>query len=216
MVGAILVGVGSPGGAVAGSAPLQIRIVVVTTFPQGHLSLRYHAKDHVLGSQSAPARPVPGGPPRSWCSASTALRPGARPTGFRTASQASIPTRAWVRSAAWASHIVDGDLAYEIDGREIPADWPTMVPYDRATLSSAGHLRQWHSGPPPERRAGDLAYALTRHLVLPDDDQLTAAPATQSCPTRRPPFVLRGDTWTADRFGIGNKMTDWAEKWLPY
>jgi hypothetical protein len=73
MEGAILVGVGSPGGAVAGSAPLQIRIVVVTTFPQGYLSLRYNAKDHVPGSQPAPARPVPGGPPRSWCSAQPGL-----------------------------------------------------------------------------------------------------------------------------------------------
>jgi len=27
-------------------------------------------------------------------------------------------------SAAWARHVVDGDLAYEIDGREIPEDWP--------------------------------------------------------------------------------------------
>jgi hypothetical protein len=31
---------------------------------------------------------------------------------------------------------------------------------------------------------------------------------------RRPPFVLRGDTLTAHRIGIGNKMTDWVEKWL--
>jgi hypothetical protein len=49
MVGAILLGVASPAGAVAGATPLQIRIVVVTTFPQGYLSLRYNAKDHVLG-----------------------------------------------------------------------------------------------------------------------------------------------------------------------
>jgi purine nucleoside permease len=32
------------------------------------------------------------------------------------------PNRASVRSAAGANHKVDGDLAYEIDGREIPAD----------------------------------------------------------------------------------------------
>src|ERR1700689_3156651 len=55
MVGAILVRVGSPGGGVAGSEPLQIRIGVGPTFPQGYLSLRYNAKDHVLGSQPAAA-----------------------------------------------------------------------------------------------------------------------------------------------------------------
>ncbi|MDA0979564.1 MAG: purine nucleoside permease, partial [Proteobacteria bacterium] len=27
-------------------------------------------------------------------------------------------------SAAWANHVIDGDLRYQIDAREIPADWP--------------------------------------------------------------------------------------------
>jgi purine nucleoside permease len=32
-------------------------------------------------------------------------------------------------SAVWAQHVIDGDLGYEIDAREIPKDWPTgMVP----------------------------------------------------------------------------------------
>ena len=32
-------------------------------------------------------------------------------------------------SAVWAKHVVDGDLLYEIDGREIPAEWPYgMIP----------------------------------------------------------------------------------------
>ena len=28
-------------------------------------------------------------------------------------------------SAVWAEHVIDGDLAYEIDARDIPEDWPT-------------------------------------------------------------------------------------------
>jgi len=37
-------------------------------------------------------------------------------------------------SAIWADRVIDGDLAYEIDAREIPADWPTgMVPLRKAT-----------------------------------------------------------------------------------
>src|SRR5436305_2391863 len=28
-------------------------------------------------------------------------------------------------SAVWADRVIDGDLAYEIDAREIPEDWPT-------------------------------------------------------------------------------------------
>src|SRR5467141_2758048 len=35
------------------------------------------------------------------------------------------PEDASIGSAAWAQYVVDGDLAHEIDAREIPADWPT-------------------------------------------------------------------------------------------
>ncbi len=37
-------------------------------------------------------------------------------------------------SAVWADRVLDSDLAYEIDAREIPKDWPTgYVPLNRAT-----------------------------------------------------------------------------------
>src|SRR6202166_3804115 len=43
-------------------------------------------------------------------------------------------------TAAWAKHVVDGDLLYEIDAREIPPDWPygmlplgAKKPNDKAT-----------------------------------------------------------------------------------
>jgi purine nucleoside permease len=35
------------------------------------------------------------------------------------------PLRGSIGSAAWAEWVVDGDLAREIDSREIPADWKT-------------------------------------------------------------------------------------------
>ena len=43
-------------------------------------------------------------------------------------------------SAVWADHVIDGDLAYEIDAREIPDDWPTgYVPLRKANaLRTAG------------------------------------------------------------------------------
>ena len=41
-------------------------------------------------------------------------------------------------SAVWADHVIDGDLAYEVDARDIPSDWATgyvplrrLRPYDR-------------------------------------------------------------------------------------
>jgi purine nucleoside permease len=67
-------------------------------------------------------------------------------------------------------------------------------------------------------RLATWAYGLTRNLVLPDDDKLKSARADYSefPNAQRPPFVLKGDTLTADRFWIGDKMTDWAQKWVPY
>ena len=109
------------------------------------------------------------------------------------------PNRASVGSAVWASFIVDGDLAYEIDGREIPADWPTgIVAYDRTTPFE-------QPAPPAVSDNGvqayDLndglatwAYGLTRDLVLPDDDKLRAARAGYPdlpAPSGRP-LSLRG------------------------
>src|SRR5579871_956612 len=48
------------------------------------------------------------------------------------------PADASLGSAAWAEWVVDGDLGYEIDGREIPAAWTTgfvplgkTVPYEQ-------------------------------------------------------------------------------------
>src|SRR5271154_895834 len=37
-------------------------------------------------------------------------------------------------TTVWADHVIDGDLAYEIDGREIPKELPTgFVPLQKAT-----------------------------------------------------------------------------------
>src|SRR5580692_11844224 len=157
--GAMLIALASADTATAKPGPLEIRVVVVTTFevgndtgdepgefqnwvehyplseilpfPQGYRALRYNANDHVLGI-------VIGAGKASAAASIMAL--GLDPRFDLTkaywilAGIAGInPNRASVGSAVWASHIVDGDLAYEIDGREIPADWPTgIVAYDRA------------------------------------------------------------------------------------
>ncbi|MGC2325514.1 MAG: purine nucleoside permease [Candidatus Sulfotelmatobacter sp.] len=238
-----------PGIVNAAPKQLEIRVVVVTTFevgndtgdepgefqnwveryplpdilpfPQGYRALRYNAKDHVLGI-------VTGAGKASAAASIMALGLDPRfdlsKAYWILAGIAGInPNRASVGSAVWASHIVDGDLAYEIDGREIPAEWPTgIVAYDRATPYE-------QPAPPKVSDNGILAYdlndglatwayGLTRGLTLPDDDKLKAARAgyPDMPNAQRPPFVLKGDTLTADRFWIGAKMTDWAEKWVLY
>jgi purine nucleoside permease len=141
-VGAILVGVGSPVGAVAGSAPLEIRIVVVTTFPQGYRSLRYNAKDHVLGSQPAPAGPVPaasimvlGLDPRFDLSQAHWIS-----DGIATIN----PNRASVRSAAWASPIVDAIWPMKSMGARFQPTGRPSCPTTERHFRAAGLRR-----PPP-------------------------------------------------------------------
>ncbi len=245
----ILVALALASAVAAAPAPLEIRVVVVTAFevgndtgdvpgefqnwvehyplpeilpfPQGYRPLRYNSKDHVLGivtgagkSSAAASIMALGLDPRFDLSKAYWILAGI----------AGIdPNRASVGSAVWATYIVDGDLAYEIDGREIPSDWPTgIVAYDRA--------RPFEEPAPPAISDNGIlayelndglvkwAYGLTRDLALPDDDKLKAARAGYpDLPNaQRPPFVLQGDTLTADRFWIGARMNDWAEKWVPH
>src|SRR5258708_8044388 len=59
-------------------------------------------------------------------------------------------------SAVWADHVLDGDLAYEIDARQIPENWPTgYVPLRKATP---------YEEPVRTELEGEL-YTLNPHLV---------------------------------------------------
>ncbi len=83
------------------------------------------------------------------------------------------PEYASIGSAVWARFIVDGDLAYQIDSREIPKDWSTGLyplqskhPFDPAATPAEGQvfaldpdLVQW-------------AFGLTRNVALVDDSQM--------------------------------------------
>jgi len=122
-------------------------------------------------------------------------------------------------SAIWADHVLDGDLAYEIDARQIPESWPTgYVPLRRAT-------------PYEEPAANDLinvytlnselvswAVQLTHDVPLPDSDSLRTSRARfAGFPNaQKPPFVTRGDTMSSGTFWHGSKMNEWANAWTRY
>lgn len=133
------------------------------------------------------------------------------------------PNRGSVASVAWAKFIVDGDLAYQIDAREIPADWSTgYVPFGRNTPY----------GPPPQPffshgvqqvyklNAGlaDFAFKLTSDVTLPDDPNLQRVRAGYpGYPNAlKPPFVLEGDDLATDTFWSGDLLNTWAENWMAY
>ncbi|WP_232280926.1 purine nucleoside permease [Novosphingobium nitrogenifigens] len=128
------------------------------------------------------------------------------------------PQNASIGSAAWARYAVDGDLAHEIDAREIPSDWPDgLFPLDSkgpldGTSRTPDHGEVFALNP----ALADWAFRLTRNVVLDDNAAVAAVraryvgfPAAQ-----RPPFVLEGDNLSAMRFWHGSLMNRWANDWV--
>lgn len=128
------------------------------------------------------------------------------------------PRAASLGSAAWAEWVVDGDLAHEIDAREIPPDWKTgfvplrmSVPYERPRPPDEGEV--YHLNP----QLTDWAYRLTKDVRLEDNDAMrTEREKFAEANARRPPFVLKGDTLSSSTFWHGKLLSQWASDWVAY
>ncbi len=123
-------------------------------------------------------------------------------------------------SAVWANHVIDSDLGYEIDAREIPKDWPTgYTPLSRATP---------YEEPVPSNLNGELytlnpqlvtwAFQLTKNVPLADSESLRESRARfAGFPNAvKPPFVTRGDAMSGGTFWHGTLMDQWANAWVSY
>jgi purine nucleoside permease len=122
-------------------------------------------------------------------------------------------------SAAWAEWVVDGDLAHEIDSREIPAGWKTgyvplrrSVPYEQPhQLTDSGEV--YHLNP----ALMDWAFNLTRNIRLADNEAMRNERNQFNIPNaRRPPFVLKGDEISSSTFWHGRLLNEWANDWVRY
>jgi purine nucleoside permease len=130
------------------------------------------------------------------------------------------PADASIGSAAWARYVVDGDIAYEIDGREAAPDWPygiMVIGADRP------NVRPPPQGWEPEKMCFELnpalvakAYALTKDVPLLDTPEMQAYRATYvGFPNaQKPPFVLLGDVLGCNRYWHGVRLTHWANDWV--
>lgn len=187
-------------------------------FPHSHHDLFYNPESQILGM-------VTGIGTAKATAATMALgldpRFDLRKAYWLVAGIAGIdPEDASIGSAVWSAYLVDGDLAYEIDAREKPADWPTgyfarrsQRPFDPNKpdpVEGEMHvaniaLRDW-------------AYDLTKGLKLFDSESLAAAraPFTEHPNARKPPFVLKGGHIAAMTFWHGALMNDWANDWVRY
>jgi purine nucleoside permease len=122
-------------------------------------------------------------------------------------------------SAVWCDYVVDGDLSFEIDARQIPEKWPTGYvplrkgsPYEAPAVSDYGEVYALNP---------DLvtwALRLTEGVPLADSEKLQKSRARfPGFPNAlKPPFVTRGATVSAGTFWHGSKLDEWANGWVRY
>jgi purine nucleoside permease len=130
------------------------------------------------------------------------------------------PADASLGSAAWATYVVDGDLAHEIDAREIPPDWKTGFVPLRKAVPYEMPVREPNEGEMYKLNPGlvDWAYRLTKDVDLGDTPALKQRRAlmTGMPNAQRPPFVLKGDTLQSSTFWHGKLLNQWANDWVSY
>jgi purine nucleoside permease len=198
----------------------------VLPFPQGHHNLRINPKTGVLGLLTGVGTAK---------AAASVMALGLDPrfdlthAYFLVAGIGGIdPDAGSLASAVWSEWIVDGDLGYEIDAREIPHDTP-----EQRALWTTGYipLRKTVPYEQPAERMGedgnatyhlnpalvDWAYRLTKDVPLPDTPEIKALRQQfDGAAARRPPFVLKGDNLSASTFWHGRLMQQWARDWVKY
>ncbi|MGH8445483.1 MAG: purine nucleoside permease [Solimonas sp.] len=121
-------------------------------------------------------------------------------------------------TAAWAKHVVDGDLLYEIDAREIPKDWPygllplgSKKPNDKADGWTVDTIHFALNA-----KLADWAYDLTRDHPVADSPGIAAfRKQFVGLPNAlKPPFVTIGDTLSSSTYFHGDLLTQWANDWM--
>ena len=128
------------------------------------------------------------------------------------------PAKASLGSAVWTDFIVDGDLGYEIDAREIPADWATgyiplgkQTPYEAPAEAKQGQLYQLNPA------LLEWAYRLTKDVPLADTDAIRARRAQfEQEAARKPPSVMKGSELSSSTYWHGKKLDEWANAWVSY
>jgi purine nucleoside permease len=129
------------------------------------------------------------------------------------------PSRGSLGSAVWADCVVDGDVAYEIDGREIPGSWSTGVipwertkPYEEPRPTDMQQLYRLNSA------LVDWAVRDTKDVILDDTPGMKKMRDryTRFTKAQEPPKVMKGATLSTSRFWEGAMMSKWAEDWVRY
>jgi purine nucleoside permease len=128
------------------------------------------------------------------------------------------PDRVSLGSALWARWIVDADLGYEIDEREIPNDWTTgflplrkAQPFEQPADPQPGQMYRLNAA------LAQWAFNLTQTTPLEDSDRLKEIRSEfDGAAAQRPPFVGMGDEISSSTYWHGKLMDAWATEWMRY
>ncbi|MGJ3242897.1 MAG: purine nucleoside permease [Opitutales bacterium] len=128
------------------------------------------------------------------------------------------PENASLGSAAWAEWIIDGDLLYEIDAREIPEDWPYgIVPIGGKTPNDlAGSWTVKNAVFRLNPGLVEWAYRQSRDSAIEDRESIAAFRRNfEGYPEAvKPPKVLKGDHIAASTYWHGELLNEWANDWV--
>lgn len=140
-----------------------------------------------------------------------------------------------IGDVVWTDFVVNGDVAHEIDAREIPQDWPDgyFMPghkrpdaEPRVPQGSSEDVRTW-SGHFQSNRAHTVtmlntglarwAQRLTKDVALPDNATMQAVRDEYAeAAAHHAPQVGIGATLGAETFWMGAGMDAWARRWVSY
>lgn len=128
------------------------------------------------------------------------------------------PERISLGSAAWARWVVDGDLGYEIDARETPANWTTGFiplrktrPFEQPAAPLDGQVYALNAS------LATWAFRLTRTTALPDSEHLKDVRSNfDGAAAGKAPAVMLGDEISSSTFWHGKLFDAWAAEWMRY
>lgn len=128
------------------------------------------------------------------------------------------PTDVSLGTAAWSRNVVDGDLLYEIDAREIPKEWPygllplgAKQPNDKADGWTVDTINF-----PLNVKLAEWAYSVTKdHPVADSAGIADFRKQFQGYPNAiKPPFVTLGESLASSKYWHGELLNRWANDWV--
>jgi purine nucleoside permease len=130
------------------------------------------------------------------------------------------PETGTIGTAAWATWIVDYDIAHEMDARELPASFPDARFQQGCFTGTWCGKDGWRTGTEVfelDPRATRFAYGLTKSVALDDPPFLAKirAPYPEAI-ARAKPHVERCDILGGDTYWVGTRIGNFSRAWMKH